>query len=334
MTLPVGERRRNVRAVIMDAFADTYAEGLRDRFPTVEFRTGDTAQGVLGQLADAEILMAFDPSITREMIAEAQALEWVQALTTGVDNLLAMPELRPEVLLTTLRGIHGPQMAELAFLYMLAFARDWRGQQANQAARVWRRTPQPLLWKRTLVIVGVGAIGEAVARRAKAFEMEVVGVDLQPRPVPGVDRVYGAGDLAKALGEGDFVVVLTPYGPDTHHLIDAKALMAMRPQAYLINLARGGVVDEQALISALDRGAIAGAGLDVFAAEPLATDSRLWGHPRVLLTPHIGGMSDVYQAQALPIIEANLDAFLAGRPERMNNLVERRRSKSGGTQAP
>jgi D-2-hydroxyacid dehydrogenase (NADP+) len=308
----------------MDRFADSYAHALRPQFPGVDFRTAAGPDDALSHMPDAQVLLALAPFVTREMFAAAERLEWVQALTTGVDNLLAMPELKPDVLVTNARGIHGPQMAEMAFLYMLTLGRNWRGLQANQAAHAWDRQPQSLLWKRTLAIVGLGSIAEDLARRAKAFDMEVVGVSSTPRQVAGFDRAYARSELGTALGQADFVVVLAPYDADSHHLIDAQALASMREHAYLINLARGGVVDEAALLAALDRGGIAGAGLDVFAQEPLPADAPWWDHPKVLMTPHIGGMSDVYEAQVLPIVEANLDAFLGGDTDRMRNLVKRR----------
>jgi len=307
----------------MDRHADIYVRDLSRDFPDVEFLGGEEPSAVMQHLPKAQVLMGLAPFITPQMIAAAGQLEWVQALTTGVDNLLAMPELKADVLLTNTRGIHGPQMSEMAFLYMLALARDWRVMHMNQTGRVWQRRPQKLLWRRTLTIIGLGAIAEDLARRAKAFDMEVIGVTNQPRPVPGFDKVVSRGKLAQAMGQADFVVILAPYSSDTHHMIDAAAISAMRPDAYLINLGRGSVVDEAALLAALDASAIAGAGLDVFAVEPLPPESPWWSHEKVLLTPHVGGMSDVYENQVLPIVEANLTAFLSGRPDQLQNRVTR-----------
>ncbi len=153
--------------------------------------------------------------------------------------------------------------------------------------------------------------------------MRVVGVTETPREVPGFDRVFARADLKAAVAEADHVVVLTPHSPQTHNLVDAAVLGAMRPDAFLINLARGGVVDEAALLEALDDGQIAGAGLDVFATEPLPAQSPLWRHPKVLLTPHVGGMSDVYEEQVMPILIHNLDAFVSGRLEDLQNKATR-----------
>ena len=307
----------------MDAFAGTYAHALQPRFPEAQFMlAGDVAEA-MPLSPRANVLMAFAPRITAELLQAASELEWLQALTTGVDNLWTMPSLSPRTLITTVRGIHGPQMSEMAFLYMLALSRDWRRMQANQDAAVWDRRPQRLLWRRTLAIIGMGVIADGLAARARAFEMRVVGVTETPREVPGFDRVFARADLKAAVAEADHVVVLTPHSPQTHNLVDAAVLGAMRPDAFLINLARGGVVDEAALLEALDDGQIAGAGLDVFAAEPLPAQSPLWRHPKVLLTPHVGGMSDVYEEQVMPILIHNLDAFVSGRLEDLQNKATR-----------
>lgn len=310
-------------AVIMDEFAEAYAARLRLEFPQVEFLTGVNAAAVLPLMPRAKVLLGFAPWITSELIEAAPQLVWIQALTTGIDNLLNMTALAPGVMITTARGIHAPQMSELAFLYMLSLARDVRRMHANQADKLWHRAPQRLLHGSTLTIVGLGAIAAGLARRAKAFGMKVVGVTETERAIPDFDEVFARERLLEAVGCAAFVVVLTPYSERTHHLIDAEVLGAMRKDAFLVNLARGGVVDEVALLEALDAGAIEGAGLDVFNTEPLPESSAFWAHPRVLLTPHIGGMSDNYPEQVMPIITHNFAAFLAGRLGDLKNAAPR-----------
>ena len=307
----------------MDGFAEAYARALGPQYPQVEFLLAEGAEAAIPLMPQADALFAFAPSVKDEMFSAASNLQWIQALTTGVDTLWAMPSLRPDVLVTNARGIHGPQMAEMAFLYMLALCRDWRRMQANQANRIWERRPQRLLWRRTVAIIGLGVIAEALARRAKAFDMRVVGVTEIRREVAGFDQVYARAEMAHAVAEADFVVVLAPYSAATHHMIGAEVLAAMRADACLINLARGGVLDEEALLDALNAGGIAGAGLDVFATEPLPPASPFWDHPRVILTPHVGGMSDIYEAQVMPILEHNLAAFLNGRPDDLQNRAQR-----------
>ena len=164
-------------------------------------------------------------------------------------------------------------------------------------------------------------IAEALAPKCKAMGMTVVGITSAPRPVAGFDRVHGKDDMLRVLPELDFLVLLTPYSPATHHLIDAKVFAAMKPSSYLINLARGGVVDESALIEALKGGKIAGAALDVFTQEPLPADHPLWTFKNVIITTHQGGFCDTYVDLAMPILEHNMRCFLNGNLKGMVNVV-------------
>jgi len=311
------------QVLVFDQKAAWYASALSKLCPGYDFVTATEPDEVVRKGGEAAVLVALAPSVGRDMVAAMPRLEWVQALTTGVDNLLTMPELGPQVAITNCRGIHGPQMSELAMLLMLALARRFPQIVRNQARAVWERWPQPLLAGRTICIVGLGAIAEDLARRCAPFQMRVTGVSDGRAEVDGFAAVYRRADIARAVADADFVVVVVPYSRATHHLVGQDVLAAMRPEAFLINLSRGGCVDEPALLAALAAGTIAGAGLDVFNTEPLPVASPFWGLPNVIVTPHIGGMSDTYHEQALPLVAANLDAYarqgaggLAGRIER------------------
>ena len=214
-------------------------------------------------------------------------------------------------------------MSEMALLHMMALWRDLPAMLANQRAHRWERWPQKLLLGKTVVLLGVGAISEELARRCQAFGMRVVGVSDARRAAPGFDAVLPRERLHEAAAMADALVVLVPLTPATRGMVDAAVLAAMRPEAILVNLARGPVVDEVALVSALREGRIAGAGLDVFDVEPLPAASRLRDMPNVIITPRVGGMSDTYARQALPLVEENLRAFLAGELDRLRNRVER-----------
>jgi phosphoglycerate dehydrogenase-like enzyme len=307
----------------MDGFCDKYVHALEPRFPGVTFLQGRNADEIMPHMPEADVLFAFAPWIEPRMIAAAPKLGWIQALTTGVDNIWKMDAYRDQTLVTTVRGVHGPQVAEMGFLYMLALVREWRRQQTNQAAHTWHRKPQSLLWRKTVTVVGLGVIGEAFAKRAKAFEMNVIGVTGTVRELPDFDEVVTRDRLAEAAGRADFLVVFAPYTPENHNLVGAEVIGAMQPHAYLINLARGGVVDEQALLKALNEDGIAGAGLDVFTTEPLPPDAPWWDHPKVLLSSHVGGMSDVYEDQVMPILDHNLRAFIDGRTDDFQNRAQR-----------
>jgi len=304
-----------------DSPADTavYAAGIARQFPGLQVVATGSLEAALEAAPAAEVLVAKAQDINPALVARMPGLRWIQALTTGVDPLytLALPAA---VTVTSARGIHGPQMAELALLGMLSLYRDFPRMLANQRTRAWRRWPQRLLHGKTVVIVGVGAISEQLAVRSRAFGMRVAGVSGRTR-VDGFDELFPRERLHAAAAQADFLVLVTPYTPATHHLIDAGVLAAMRPTSYLLNIARGKVVDEAALIEALRARRIAGAALDVFATEPLPADSPLWEMDNVIVTPHIGGMSDIYAEQILPVLLHNLGRFLAGDFAAMHNLV-------------
>jgi D-2-hydroxyacid dehydrogenase (NADP+) len=241
-------------------------------------------------------------------------------LTTGIDPLLSL-RLPSSIIVTSARGIHGPQMAELSILLMMALSRNFPRMLANQREARWERWGQRLLAGKTVVIVGVGAISEALAARCKPFGLKVVGITNRSA-VEHFDELHPRQRLHEAVGSADFLVLLVPYSRETHHLIDASVLAAMKPTAYLINVARGSVMDEAALIDALKMHRIAGAGLDVFAHEPLPPTSPFWALDNVIVTPHVGGMSTVYAEQVLPLLVHNLRAYFAGDRAAMLNRVK------------
>lgn len=273
----------------------------------------------LDRCEECQVVVAKAHSLSADVVARMPKLRWVQSLTTGVDHLRTLP-LSNGVLVTSTRGVHGPQMGELAVLLMLALTRQFPAMIRNQAQADWVRWPQPLLDGARLLIVGVGAIGEAIAARANAFGMRVTGASGGRTAAPGFGTIGSYAMLPDLAAEADFVVVVAPYRADTHHLIGAEVFGAMPDTAFLINIARGNVVDEQALVAALRGGAIAGAALDVFSHEPLPRDSPFWKMPNVIVTPHIGGMSDRYASQVMPILIGNLRHFQAGRTGAMINL--------------
>lgn len=291
--------------------------------PQLAFTAVDGSAAALPHAADCEAMIGHHFQFDDALVGRAPHLRWVQSLTTGTDQILKLATLGANVTVTSTRGMHGPQMSELVFLHMLALARDFPRMQRNQAAATWERWPQPLLWGKTAVIVGVGAIAEALAPRCKAFGMTVHGVSGSPRRVDGFDHVHARSQLAQAAALADFLILIVPLSAETENLIDARIIGAMKPSAYLVNAARGGVLDETALLTALRTKRIAGAGLDVFRQQPLPPDSPLWREPAVIVTPLVGGMSDIYLQQAFPTVEANLRCFTEGRLADMHNIVSR-----------
>ncbi|MCC6889460.1 MAG: D-2-hydroxyacid dehydrogenase [Hyphomicrobiales bacterium] len=307
-----------------------FVERLAQALPDLHVRGAADPAEALATCADAEILVIRTDEIFAELIDAMPKLRLIQALTTGTDHIQALPNLPAHVLLAAARGFHGPQMSELAFVFMLHFVRDFRGLFATQAAHRWNRVEQRLLAGQTAVIVGVGAIAEELAKRCVVFGMRVLGVSDGRLAAPHFEAIYPRARLTDAATQADFLIALVPHTPETDNLIGAAVFEAMKRSAVLINLARGGVVDEDALIAALGRGTIAGAGLDVFRVEPLPADSPLWDMPNVFITSHVGGMADSYGEQVMPLLIDNLRAFAQGQPDKMRFIVKRTPTASGG----
>ncbi|MGK7870990.1 D-2-hydroxyacid dehydrogenase [Falsiroseomonas sp. E2-1-a20] len=310
-----------MKVLVFGEGVDLALEDLAAAAPGYDYVLATDEAATLREAAEAEIIIGLAHVIPGRVLAAAPRLRWIQALTTGTDQLEALPELRPEVVVTAMRGIQGPQMAELTFLLMLSLLRDIRGTLERQAARIWDRRPQKLLHGRTVTILGVGSIAEHLAERCRLFGMRVIGVSAGRQEAPHFDRILPREVLADAAAQADFLVVLVPFSATTRHIVDAGVLAAMRPDAFLVNIARGAVVDEAALLACLAERRIAGAGLDVFAVEPLPADNPLWGLPNVIITPHVGGVSDIYMQQALPALVANLRGWQAEGQAGLRNLT-------------
>jgi phosphoglycerate dehydrogenase-like enzyme len=298
-----------------------YRDRLRRRFPEITIELVDHHSKTGPYIAAADALVTFAPMLSSHVLESAKRLKWIQALGTGVDNLIDQAALRKDVIVTNVRGIHGAPVSEAALAAMLALARGLPRAIRAQDERQWRRFPAQLLHDKTVGIFGIGQIAEALAPKCKAFGMRVVGVTSAPRNIAGFDRMHRREELAQVVGDFDFLVLLTPLTAATRNSIDTQIFAAMKPTSYLINLARGGVVDEPALIEALNDKRLAGAALDVFSQEPLPVDHPFWSMPNVIITTHQGGFCDVYIDYALPTVETNMECFLNSDFNGMINVV-------------
>src|SRR3954471_20191236 len=262
---------------------EQYRAQLSQKFPEISIDVIATADKAAAALPEADMLLTFGQMMKNLKLdlANAAKLKWVQALGTGLDGITDQPALKPSVTVTSLHGVHGAPVSEAALAAMLALSRDLPGAIRAQDEHQWRRWPAKLLQGKTVGILGVGVIAEALAPKCKAMGMNVVGISSAPRKLAGFDRMHPVGELLKVLPECDHFVLLTPYSPATHQMINAEVFAAMKPGAFLINLARGGVVDEDALVEALQAKKIGGAALDVFNQEPLPPDNPLWTFPNV-----------------------------------------------------
>jgi D-2-hydroxyacid dehydrogenase (NADP+) len=310
-----------MKLVIFDPLAEEYKRDLEPLFPEMVISAFTDEVRVRGFIQEADIL--FTGKISDETIQKASRLQWIQAKTAGVDYLLNLPSLRREVVITSTRGIHGPQMSEMAILLMLALNRNFPQIVRNQDQRIWDRWPGRLLYQKKVGILGIGTIGEEIARKCKSFNMTVSGIDVVRRKIDAVDFFYEPNQLSQILPDLDYFIVVVPLTAETRAMIDARVLSAMKPTAFFINIGRGEIVDETALIEALQTGKIAGAALDTFWTEPLPKDHPLWEMKNVIITPHVGGVSDIYVEQVLPIFEENLRRFLQGERQNLINLVGR-----------
>jgi phosphoglycerate dehydrogenase-like enzyme len=223
------------------------------------------------------------------------------------------------VLVTSTRGIHGEPMSEAAIMFMLVMARDFQRTLQQQREQTWQRFFPQLLFGKTVGILGVGLIAESLAPRCKALGMTVVGISRSTRKPAGFDRIVPRDDLTHAVADLDFLVLLVPYEQETHHLVDETVLAAMKPTAFLVNIARGGVIDEPALIRALENGTIAGAALDAYENEPLPKGHPMWTTKNAIVSPHMTGTWDGYAAACFKQFAQNYDCFVAGKPEEMIN---------------
>jgi phosphoglycerate dehydrogenase-like enzyme len=298
--------------------AARYAALVRAPRGAIDLRVAATSEEAARVVADTDVLYAW--KFPPDLYAKASRLVWVQAMGAGVEWAL-VPELPAGTVVTRAPGVFGPWMAE----YVLGWC-AWRTQRmdtyrAAQRARRWIDVTPERLAGKTLTIVGLGDIGRTIARAARRFGMRVHGVSRSGRAAREAHRVWPAQALRPALGQADWVVVVLPLTPQTRSLIGARELGAMRPGAWLINIARGPVVDEAALLQALAGRRIGGAVLDVFAQEPLPPAHPLWGCDNVVITPHIAGPS--VPDDVTRIFNENLARFLAGR--RLRHTVDPRR---------
>ncbi|NJN81435.1 MAG: D-2-hydroxyacid dehydrogenase [Caldilineaceae bacterium] len=278
-------------------------------------------------IADAHVLVV-SGFWRNELLELAPKLRFIQSIGAGYDQF-PLDELRSRgIRLASAAGVNRNAVSEHALALMLAFTRQLNSGFANQQQRIWRgmigdynRREDELAGK-TMLLVGLGGIGGRIAKLAKAFDMHVVAVKRNPATAGGpADEIFATDQLTTLLPRADFLVLACPLTPETEKLIGAKELAAMKPTAYLINVARGGVVDEAALIHALQEQSIAGAGLDVTIQEPLPADSPLWTMDNVILTPHTAGETRRYEENVIDILVENIGRLAEGENPLQNQIV-------------
>lgn len=286
------------------------AAGLRRDFELISVPPTDDPGDAL--LARAEVLLAWRPPA--RLAARAPRLGWIQSLTAGVEHWLASPDLPFRAVLTAARGTHRLQMPEHILAALFLVTKHLDGIVLDQRERRWRRRVNDTLAGKTLGILGLGAIGVEVARKAAALEMRVIGTKRVPSPLPNVEQVHGPEGTDAVLGASDYLLLLLPSTSETRGLMDGARLARMKPTAYLFNFARGDLVVEEDLVAAVRAGRVAGAVLDVFRTEPLPRESPLWSTEGIVVLPHVGGLHPERDVFVATLFAENLGRFARGAP--------------------
>jgi len=302
---------------------DEYWQLASAALPGVDLRACHTTEQIEALLPQVEIVFGW--RIPPRCFAKASRLRWLQGMGAGVEDLLANDNLRPEASITRVVGIFGPWIAEYTIAQVLAWRQNMARSWANQAAHRWDKFLIAKTQGLRLGVAGLGSVGSAVASLGHAVGMQVSGFDLDPRTVPGGGPSYCGGRdseaLHKFLAGIDVLSVNLPLTAETAGLFGRRQLATLPRGSFVVNTARGKIIDETALVDLLAAGQLGGAALDVFASEPLAADSRLWDLPGVSITSHISGPST--PAEVVPIFADNYRRYAAGRP--LVGVVDRQR---------
>jgi phosphoglycerate dehydrogenase-like enzyme len=282
-------------------------------FPDIDFVDARAPEAFARHAGQAAIAYGLPPA---DRLKEAASLRWIQLASAGVPWPLCQPARDANIRVTNLAGLYGPSIAEHALGMMLFLARNLHIAHHNQKEGRWDRTVLDTmrdLHGKTLAVVGLGNIGQNIARLAHGFGMRILGNRRRPRPTPLVDRVYSPGETRAMLGEADYVAVAAPLVRQTEGMLGQAEFDALKPGAIYVNVSRGPIAQEAALLAALQSRKIVAAGLDVFAVEPLPAGHPFWTMPNVLVSPHYSGETVNYSRLPAERFVRNLHAWLAGR---------------------
>jgi len=325
--------RHKIAILLHDAFEmwrppGWFVERLRKDFPEVEVVYSANKRDDDEALRGADVMIGW--SLEPEQLRKAGSLRWIYSITAAVDQFLNPELISSEIAISSAGSVHGPVVAEHAIAMLLALTRRLPSAVRYQERRkwameaIWNEHPRPREVRgATLVVVGLGSIGAEAAQMAAALKMHVIGVREHPeRGTPGAHEVVGYESLDNALGRAYFVALAAPLTSRTRRLIDARRLQIFKRGAFLINVSRGALVDEAALVKALRDGRVAGAALDVFEEEPLSRWSPLWKMPQVLITPHTAFLTESVWSRHHEVFTANLKRYITGQP--MEDLVDKK----------
>ncbi len=302
---------------------------ISDKFPELDFVLTYGPDDVARELGDAEIMFVSNRVYVEDMVAAVNAnagnLKLIHFTTSGIDKALKSGGFPAHVTVANVAGLRGPTLAEHAFALLLFLAHRFRAVEAARQSHSWQReeiTPTIASLKgQTLVVIGMGATGQSMAKKARAFDMRVIGVSRAYEPDDLVEEVFPRERVNEALAQADAVLMSMPSTAETRGFLDAEKFAAMKPGSFVINVARGDLIDEDDLIAACESGTIGGAGLDVTAEEPTPADSALWDVENIVLSPHVGGGGGGPEDTALDdLLIENLRLYVAGLP--LKRLVD------------
>jgi phosphoglycerate dehydrogenase-like enzyme len=311
----------NTKVLIGSRQAPEIEAMLSDAPPGVEVHFLPHGEPLREHIADVDILFG---GIGEDVIPEATALRWVHQPHAGVEGFMYPAFKASDVILTNCRGLYGTQIAEHAFALLLSLTRQIPAQLEFMKTKHWERVPCIELSGMTMGILGLGGIGRAIAARARPFEFEIVAADVEPIDKPDtVSELFGLDELATFLAQTNILMVCCPSTPETHKLLSHAQFDQMPNGSYIVNVSRGKVVDEEALIVALRSGKLAGAGLDVTYTEPCPPENPLWEQENVILTSHSAGASQHIRRRAMQLFIDNLHRYVAGEP--LVNVVDKQK---------
>ena len=300
---------------------DSLQRSLLSQFPQVSFSFFNNMDEVGSALEDAEVLITYGEDLTPDLIKQAKVLKWIMVISAGLDKMPFREIKEKGIVVTNCKGIHAKPMAEYTIGMMLQVARKAKELAANQEQHIWdRRVPMMELNGKTIGILGIGAIGQEIARLAKAFQMKTLGMNTSGKEVEYVDKVYTFAEVADLLQQSDFIVNVLPSTNKTENFINEERISFFKKDSIFINIGRGSTVDEQALISGLETNHINHAVLDVFQEEPLPADSIFWDMDHVTVSPHLSGISSLYQLRAIEIVIENMKRYLDSNVELYNRI--------------
>lgn len=318
--------KNGLKILVYTQYDPTIMERISKRFPDVIVDVVTYSDQFLRCLPDADVVYLqkeFALELSEKMtpiIAVSKRLRWIHWGYAGLDSLRPFESLWKDLLITTSRGVMAETIADYVILVIQLLHREFPKVMKNQMNKVWERWLFNNPRGKTLGIIGLGSIGREVARKAKFFGMRVIGLVRRPIALDHVDSIFLQTELREFLGESDIVVLCVPLTLETKGLIAEEALKWMNPKSYLVNVARGKIVDEEALVKAIKSGHLAGAALDVFAKEPLSPESELWSLDNVIVTPHLSGPFLGFPEKVLDLFCENLERFLGGKD--LINLLE------------